>query len=70
MSQPTHRQLPPAYRAHRGLLVIVLVLAALAFVYQLTPEFPGAVRQVQSMIDTVVQTWAGWRWTIWPWKLL
>lgn len=64
MSPPTHEYLPPAYRAHRGVLVTVLVLVALAAGYRLVPLAGDGVEFVLSLIRSVRQVWVDLDWDL------
>ena len=65
MSRPTPDNAPPAYLAHRGVLVTVMVLVALGAGYQLMPLAGDVVELVESGIRAVRQVWAdmGWKLT-------
>ena len=58
MTQPAPEKLPPAYPVHRGLLVAVVVLAALVSAYLLVPGILDAGQWVLSKIQAVRQAWA------------
>jgi hypothetical protein len=58
MNQPTDEQPPPAYLAHRGMLVALLVLVVLLSLYLMGAEILAAVQWVLSKIQAVRQAWS------------
>lgn len=59
MSAPN---LPPQYRAYRGLLLLLVLVSSAAFAYGVFRLAPGAWPWLLSLAQRVRDTWTSWGW--------
>lgn len=62
MSTPVPIDPPPAYRAHRGVLIAVVVIALGAFSLALAAWLPQVVQWTIVTVQALHETWLGWNW--------